>query len=146
MYADRIAELPLGDLDDKSVWVGEPGAAPSRATAKNKKYMNPCDFEIVLKPKVDYKTGKAITKPNSKGEEVIQYKFIRVTKVFKYPPMSFTDPAQAVLWAVNTGVYASLDEATKEYDRVKEAAKPANAAAMWKNWVAVVNAKLEDND
>lgn len=146
VYAERLKELPLGDLASHKAWTGEPGAAPLRATAKTKGYLNPCDFTIILVPKVDFKTGKPLTKPNSRGEESIQYKFVRVSKVHRYPLMTFTDPAQAITWAVSTGVFPSEAVAKEAYDQVRETTKPPNAAAMWKNWVAVVNSKLEDED
>ena len=52
--------------------------------------------------------------------------------------VSFSGPAEAITWGFDQGVFVNAAAATAEYNRVKVAARPATAAAMWAAWVARV--------
>ena len=52
--------------------------------------------------------------------------------------VSFSGPAEAISWGFDQGVFVNAAAATAEYNRVKVAARPATAAAMWAAWVARV--------
>lgn len=147
VYAERLGELPLDTLSVPLVWNGEPGAAPSRQTAKTKKFMNSCDFTILLMPRVDFKTKKAITKANSQtGEQVIQYKFLRVLKVNRYPYRTFKGLEDVIEWSMTTKLFTSSTAVATAYQEVKDRVKPDTATAMFKAWIDYINQLIVNQD
>lgn len=144
VYEERLDELPLGDLTTLKQYEGQPGAAPLRKNAEQKKLMHPCDFTVKLAPVKDRKTGKALTKVLDNGNEIVLYKFVRVVRVHAFPQRKFVNTTDAIQWGLNTRLFGSEDAVKGAYEGIKVRMKPTSSDEMWRVWIDYINSQLDD--
>lgn len=144
VYEERLDELPLGDITVLKQYEGQPGAAPLRKNAEQKKFMHPCDFTAMLAPVKDRKTGKALTKMLDNGNEIILYKFVRVVKIHRFPQRKFVNPTDAIQWGLKTRLFQDEVAVKQAYEATKTRMKPATPDEMWRVWVDYINSQLDD--
>lgn len=107
VYVERLGELPI-DTSKAKVW---PGSAPERETAVNKKYLQPCDFSIVMEP-----TGKQ----SENGHDIMRFGRVKeisqpaapapaVADPFDARDVALSAPTRAVFFA-NTFTYMQMGE------------------------------------
>lgn len=143
VYEPQLPELPISAFAmDMKPWLGEPGAAPMRETAIKGGYLYPCDFYVVLKPEIDFKTGLPVVKMGQKGE-YIPKKYLKVQRVVKYPYTPFDSPEHAIKWAVGTKLFPSAVQAKADYELLRTTVNPTKAADMWRAWVDLINSKID---
>lgn len=146
VYEPQIPELPLGDVESHKEWTGEPGAAPLRATAAQRGYINSCDFYVVLKPEIDFSTGLPKVATGANGKEYTPKKYHRVKNVIRYPYRSFDSAEQAWAWALATRLFPTMAQVGLEYDNLKAALNPLRANDMWRAWVEYINSKIDNGE